>query len=68
MARAEIVKKGNFVNFKLKPGTQERTHVPLRKYSCSAKLTAKVLLKKGLSKIHKPPFKDFSQEFQDDVQ
>ena len=32
-----------------------------------AKLTATVLLKKGLSKIHKPPFKDFSQEFQDDV-
>ena len=34
MARAEMEKKCNFVNFKLKPGTQERTHVPLRKYSC----------------------------------
>ena len=62
MARAEIVKKANFVKSRAR-----KNKLTFHWGSTHAKLTAKVLLKKGLSKIHKPPFKDFPQEFQDGV-
>ena len=64
MARVEIVKKGNYVISNQRHATTNARFIEKVR---DAKLTAKVLLKKGLSKIHKPPFKDFSREFQDDV-
>ena len=62
-ARAEIVKK----TISFKAGHARTNSRSIDFEVTDAKLTATALLEKGLSKIHKPPFKDFSQEVQDDV-
>ena len=60
MARAEIVKKAITL---ISNQRHARTNTLFIAKVTDAKLTAKVLLKKGLSTIHKPPFKDFLKSF-----